>query len=200
MHVEPASTLYVPSVGQRTTHAVPPYVPAASITVPPLVVVPTVAVTTEANAPFAAMFVLHVMVVASAATPAVSMIQVRIFLVASIVHVADCAVPLAAALKAHADAVLAAAQITLSAVMTIVFVSTSAVPNVWVKMMLAGTASDSKFDGIIEVAATPTHALDVVSHAHPVPQSDVCTGHSRSLASAVVIVGGMQQHILAAAL
>ena len=101
MHVEPASTLYVLSVGQRTTHAVPPYVPAASITVPSLVVVPTVAVTTEANAPFAAMFVLHVMVVASAATPVVSMMQVRIFLVASIVHMADCAVPLAAALKAH---------------------------------------------------------------------------------------------------
>jgi len=123
-----------------TVQDVPPYVPAASIALPPLDFVSTVAVTIEVCAPFGAMLVLHVIVVASAATPAAATMQVRIFLVLSAVQIADCAVPLAAALKAHADTVLAAAQITLSAAMTIVFVSTSAVPKVCVKTMLAGTA------------------------------------------------------------
>ena len=125
-----------------TVHTVPPYVPAASIYVlPSLVFVSAVAVTTERYAPFGAMLVLHVIVVASAATPAAATMQVRIFLVLSAVQIADCAVPLpVAALKAHADAVLAVAQITLLAVMTIVSVLTSAVPKVCVKTMLAGTA------------------------------------------------------------
>ena len=79
----------------------------------PVVIVATTAETTVADAPFAAMLVLHVIVVASAATPLAPTMQIRIFLVLSTVQSADCEVLLpAAALKAHADAVLAAAQIT----------------------------------------------------------------------------------------
>jgi hypothetical protein len=89
-----------------TVHSAPPYVPATSIVLPPLVFVSAVAVTTERYAPFGAMLVLHVIVVAPAATPAAATMQVRIFLVLSAVQIADCAVrlPVVAALKAHADA------------------------------------------------------------------------------------------------
>ena len=142
MHTKSQSLPTAPHVQPigMTVQDVPPYVPAASIALPPLVFVSTVAVTTEACAPFAATLVLHVIAVASAATPAAATLQVRISLVLSAVQIADCAVLLSAALKAHADTVSAAAQITLSAVMTIVFVLTSAVPKVCVKTMLAGTA------------------------------------------------------------
>jgi hypothetical protein len=144
MHTASQSSLAAPHVQPFgvTVHTVPPYVPAASIYVlPSLVFVSAVAVTTERYAPFGAMLVLHVIVVAPAATPAAATMQVRIFLVLSAVQIADCAVPLpVAALKAHADAVLAVAQITLLAVMTIVSVLTSAVPKVCVKTMLASTA------------------------------------------------------------